>query len=97
MTFAKLPDHTPEAIGFSALHHLERRQSIELLVRPLQPLADNFLVNDVSERVEQSRYFPDFLRAGAPRRFPVFGHFLSQENRSFRKNPAIIFGRNSRQ
>ena len=66
MTFAKLPDHTPEAIGFSALHHLERRQSIELLVRPLQPLADNFLVNDVGKRLEQSRYFSDFLRAGTP-------------------------------
>ena len=25
MTFAKLPDHAPESVGFSALHYLERR------------------------------------------------------------------------
>jgi len=85
MIFAKLPDHPPQAVGFTALHHLERRRSIELLVRSLQPLTDNLLVNDVSERIEQSRYF-SFLR-----------HFLGQENSLFRKNPAIIFGRNSRQ
>ena len=55
MTFAKLPDHSPQAVGFSALHHLERRRSIELLVRSLQPLTDNLLVNDVHKRVEQLR------------------------------------------
>ena len=68
MTFAKLPDHSPEAVGFSAFHHLEWRRSIELLVRSLQPLTDNLLVDDVSERVEQSRYFADFLHAGTLRR-----------------------------
>jgi hypothetical protein len=39
---------------------------MELLVRSLQPLANNLLVNNIRKPVEQSRYFPDFLRAGTP-------------------------------
>ncbi len=52
ITFAQLPDHSPEAVGFSALDYLERRRSVKLLVGPLQPVCDNAALDDIRKRVK---------------------------------------------
>jgi hypothetical protein len=78
------------------------------VVGSLQPLTDNLLVSDVRERVEQSRFFLNLLRAGMVCNFPhnclssslhnrildaILHHFLSCHCDGPLHNPLILRNR----